>query len=134
MLRWDSTSLALIELVAAGTAGIGYTYSIPAAATIIEQHLRPSVLDANPMNIPATYQAMVHETRNFGCPGIVSMAISAVDVALWDLKSKLLGVSLSALLGQVREGVPVFGSGGFTSYSDDELREQTSGWIEKGIK
>ena len=132
-LQWDSTTLILVELIEGDCCGIGYTYSSPAAATLIQHQLRPIVLDMSPMNIPAAYHAMVHQTRNLGRPGIVSMAISAIDVALWDLKSKLLSVSLSTLLGQVRNAVPVYGSGGFTSYSDDELREQTRGWVEEGI-
>ncbi|GAA4468060.1 enolase C-terminal domain-like protein [Novipirellula rosea] len=133
-LQWDSTTLVLVELAAAGATGIGYTYSCPATATLIDEKLRSLVVGANPMNIAASYHAMVHHTRNLGRPGIVSMAISAVDVALWDLKCKLLKVSLAKLLGQVRDAVPVYGSGGFTSYSDDELREQTSGWVKEGIR
>ena len=55
--------------------------------------------------------------RNLGRPGVAATAISAVDAALWDLKGKLLGVSLADLLGRARDGVPAYGSGGFTSYS-----------------
>ena len=47
------------------------------------------------------------------------MAISAVDIALWDLKARLLGCPLAGLLGRARDAVPVYGSGGFTSYDDD---------------
>ena len=61
------------------------------------------------------------------------MAIAAVDNALWDLKAKLLGLPLVTLLGAVRESVPVYGSGGFTSYTDTQLREQLGGWVGAGI-
>ncbi len=132
-LQWNSTTLVLVEVLSAGSIGVGYTYSSVATAKLIESTFREVVLNTNPMDIGSTYQAMVHATRNLGRPGLVSMAISAVDVALWDLKSKLLGIPLSALLGQVRSAVPVYGSGGFTSYTDEELHNQTAGWIEQGI-
>ncbi len=132
-LKWNATTLVLVEVTADGQTGMGYTYCSPAVAALIDHQLRPVVLNAHPMHIEAAYRAMIRETRNLGRPGIVSMAISAVDVALWDLKAKLLRVSLSLLLGQVREAVPVYGSGGFTSYTDDELRRQTSDWIAAGM-
>src|SRR6185295_7261086 len=71
--------------------------------------------------------------RNLGRPGICSMAISAVDTALWDLKAKLLGLPLVRLFGQMREAMPIYGSGGFTSYSNDELQKQLGNWAGQGI-
>ncbi len=85
------------------------------------------------MGIPGAHAAMVAAVRNLGRPGIASMAISAVDAALWDLKAKLLDVALITLLGAVREAAPVYGSGGFTSYSDRQLRDQFGGWAAQGI-
>jgi L-alanine-DL-glutamate epimerase-like enolase superfamily enzyme len=61
------------------------------------------------------------------------MAISAVDAALWDLKARLLNLPLVTLLGPVREAIPVYGSGGFTSYSSDQLQHQLVGWVRDGI-
>ena len=74
------------------------------------------------------------EVRNLGHPGICAMAISAVDGALWDLKARLLGVPLVTLLGAVRDGVPVYGSGGFTSYPVARLQEQLAHWVDAGIR
>jgi len=61
------------------------------------------------------------------------MAIAAVDTALWDLKARLLGLPLATLLDAVRSEVPIYGSGGFTSYSDEQLASQLGGWAELGI-
>ena len=61
------------------------------------------------------------------------MAMAAVDVALWDLKARLLALPLARLLGLCREGVPVYGSGGFTSSDDRQLAQQLGGWVECGI-
>jgi L-alanine-DL-glutamate epimerase-like enolase superfamily enzyme len=62
---------------------------------------------------------------------VAATAISAVDIALWDLKARLLGQPLGGLLGLARQDVPVYGSGGFTSYDDTHTRQQLSEWVEK---
>jgi L-alanine-DL-glutamate epimerase-like enolase superfamily enzyme len=85
------------------------------------------------MSVPAAWQAMVRAIRNLGRPGIASMAISAVDVALWDLKARLLDMPLVDLLGACRERVPIYGSGGFTSSTIEELERQLGGWAAAGI-
>jgi L-alanine-DL-glutamate epimerase-like enolase superfamily enzyme len=72
---------------------------------------------------------MVRSIRNMGRPGIASMAIAAVDCALWDLKAKLFDVALAVLLGRVRDEVPVYGSGGFTSLSNQQLEAQLVHWV-----
>src|SRR5690606_14350645 len=64
---------------------------------------------------------------------MAASAISAVDAALWDLKARLLGLPLVTLLGAVRETVPVYGSGGFTSYGHNRLRHQLELWVDAGI-
>ena len=68
---------------------------------------------------------MVAAIRNLGRPGISSMAIAAVDNALWDLKARILDLPLVSLLGQVRTAVPIYGSGGFTSYIGDGTAKAT---------
>lgn len=80
------------------------------------------------LDVPGRHEAMVRAVRNVTRPGVAGYAISAVDVALWDLKAKLLGLPLHRLLGAVRDRVPVYGSGGFTPYDEGQLRDQLSGW------
>lgn len=130
-LEWDSTTLVTVHIQAAGHTGFGYTYADLATATLIRDRLAPLVKD--PLAIDATWAAMIRAVRNLGRRGIAAMAISAVDSALWDLKAKNLGLPLVKLLGLVRDGVPVYGSGGFTSYSIDEVQSQLSGWANDGI-
>ncbi len=130
---WDKTTLVLVEARAGGKCGLGYTYADVATARLIQEMLANVVKGRDVMSVPACWMAMVESIRNLGRPGIASMAISAVDAALWDLKARLLDVPLVTLLGAARESAPVYGSGGFTSYSDAQLREQLAGWVAEGI-
>jgi L-alanine-DL-glutamate epimerase-like enolase superfamily enzyme len=132
-LAWDKTTLVLVHASAAGETGIGYTYANLATASLIHELLSKIVEGRDAMAVSAIWESMVTNTRNLGRPGIVSMAISAVDAALWDLKARLLGLPLVTLLGPVREGIPIYGSGGFTSYSEKQLAEQLGGWVAAGI-
>lgn len=133
-LEWNKTTIVVVELEASNTRGLGYTYADLATAALIQNTLAPRVCKHDPLDVNGAWHAMVHATRNLGRPGIVSMAISAVDVALWDLKARLLDISLVKLLGAVREEIPVYGSGGFTSYPNRKLQEQLAGWAAKGIR
>src|SRR4051794_26397997 len=130
---WDSTTLVTVHVDARGVTGFGYTYADAATATLIDDRLKHIVIGRDPFAIDAAWAAMIRSVRNLGRRGIAATAISAVDNALWDLKAKLLHVPLVTLLGSVRESAPVYGSGGFTSYSIDELRKQLGGWVADGI-
>jgi L-alanine-DL-glutamate epimerase-like enolase superfamily enzyme len=122
---WDSTTIVIVEL----DDGIGYTYCEAAAAQLIREKLAPLVHD----DVRKAWLDMNRAVRNAGRPGIAACAISAVDQALWDRKARRLGVSLVDLLGAAHEDVPVYGSGGFCTYSLDRLREQLGGWAAQGI-
>jgi L-alanine-DL-glutamate epimerase-like enolase superfamily enzyme len=130
---WDSTTVVVVEPRAGGTRGLGFTYADEATARLIKTLLAEVVTGLDAMSIPAAWSAMVQAIRNLGRPGIASMAIAAVDSALWDLKARLLDLPLVTLLGAARDGVPVYGSGGFTSYSNGQLQRQLAGWVEAGI-
>ncbi len=133
-LSWDSTTLVLVEVTGAGLSGIGWTYSGRGCQAVVEDVLEPAVTGRAVDDIPASWTAMVQATRNLGRPGMVSAAIAAVDIALWDLKAKAYDAALCALLGQARDAVPVYGSGGFTTYDEAMLRRQLEQWVgELGI-
>jgi L-alanine-DL-glutamate epimerase-like enolase superfamily enzyme len=132
-LAWDKTILVVVTAHAGGEHGLGYTYADSATAQLIRDVLIEAVNGMDPMSPQAAYMAMWRRIRNLGRPGVCSTAISAVDCALWDLKARLLGKPLVTLLGQVRESAAVYGSGGFTSYSDRQLADQFSGWVREGI-
>lgn len=130
---WNATTLVLVQVHGGGCFGLGYSYADPSTAAFIRWHFADLVIGSDVFAHTATWIAMVRRVRNFGRPGVASMAISAVDTALWDLKARLLDRPLVALLGRARDAIAVYGSGGFTSYSDAQLAHQLSNWIDAGI-
>lgn len=132
-LEWQSTTLVVVELQAGRDGGLGYTYSNQSAVPLIRENLAPVVVGSDPMEVTRTWQRMRESTRNIGTRGLVGTAISALDVALWDLKGRCLGVSLERLFGAVREEVLAYASGGFTSYDQAELCRRMSGDLEAGF-
>jgi L-alanine-DL-glutamate epimerase-like enolase superfamily enzyme len=131
--EWDSTTLILVEVVAGKISGLGYSYSHECCVPLIREKLFPIVRGKNPFSLSVLWNEMNSAVRNLGRHGIAMSAIAAVEVALWDLKAKLLNLPLAKLLGAVREKIPVYGSGGFTSYSEKQLRRQFQNWISEGI-
>ena len=132
-LEWDAVTLVAAEIRAGDHTGIGYTYADKSAAVLIDGLLSGVLQGRDAMAIPGSWWAMVTAIRNLGWEGISATAIAALDIALWDLKAKLLDVCLADLLGRAHEAVPVYGSGGLTSYGERELCDQLAGWVTAGI-
>jgi L-alanine-DL-glutamate epimerase-like enolase superfamily enzyme len=133
-LAWSSTTVVLARVSGGGRTGTGFTYASGACQPLIEGPLASAVEGVPVLDVGAAWEAMVRAIRNLGRPGLVSCAISAVDTALWDLKGRVLGIPVSRLLGAVNPEVPVYGSGGFTTYGEDTARAQLEQWTgEWGI-
>ncbi|WP_306319434.1 MULTISPECIES: enolase C-terminal domain-like protein [unclassified Streptomyces] len=128
-LAWDSTTIVFVEARAGGLTGIGWTYAPAATADVVRDQLAPLVEGRDAFDIPSAHVAQCQGVRDAGRPGIAGCAISAVDLALWDLKARLMDLPLVRLLGAARDTVPVYGSGGFTTYHDSHLAAQLSGWV-----
>lgn len=127
-LSWDATTVVLVEAVGGGCTGVGWTYSTRGCQAVVEDVLAPVVVDRPVEDVPGSWSAMVRAIRNLGRPGVASAAVAAVDLALWDLKARCFEVPLCVLLGRVRDTVPVYGSGGFTTYDEATLRAQLDQW------
>jgi len=132
-LAWSSTTIVVAECRAGNEVGLGYTYGDVATARLVDSLLGEVVAGRDAFTVSATWDAMVASIRNTGRPGIGFMAVAAIDTALWDLKARLLGIPLATLLDARRESVPIYGSGGFTSYPLEALAAQLGGWVEDGI-
>lgn len=128
-LAWESTTLVLVRARSGGTTGLGYTYGAPGAAGVVDELLAGVVTGLRAWDPPGANEAMRRAVRNAGFPGLVAGAVSAVDIALWDLKARLLGLPLADLLGVTTDRVPVYGSGGFTTYGTAEQDRQLRHWV-----
>jgi L-alanine-DL-glutamate epimerase-like enolase superfamily enzyme len=128
-LAWDATTVVVVHVRAAGQVGLGWTYAPAAAGHLIGEMLVPAVTGRSAFDVPAANEAMTRAVRNAGHSGVAATAISAVDVALWDLKARLLDTRLALLLGATRETVPIYASGGFTTWDDERL----AGWLGENL-
>jgi len=131
--EWDSTTIVVVEAQAGETTGLGYTYAPQAAGTLVKETLASHVEGADALAPTEVWERLARVLRNAGRPGIGFCALSAVDTALWDLKARVLELPLVDCLPRVHDAVPLYGSGGFCSYSLDRLREQLAGWVAQGI-
>ena len=132
-LEWDSTTIVVVQAQAGGKVGLGYTYTHDAAARLIADHLAPAVRGFDlGKDTSSVWHEMGDLLRNLGRPGMGFMALSAVDIALWDLKARLQERPLVDVLGREKEDVAVYGSGGFTSYALERIAEQLAGWVAAG--
>jgi len=132
-LAWDSTTMIVVQARAGGVVGTGWTWAPAAAAQVVRDLLAPVVVGGSALAPRVAYGAMTAAVRNAGRAGLVGMALSAVDIALWDLGARVLEVPLLTWWGAQPGPVPVYGSGGFTTYTDDRLRDQLTGWAELGL-
>jgi L-alanine-DL-glutamate epimerase-like enolase superfamily enzyme len=131
-LEWDATTAVVAQVHAGNHSGLGWTYSATGAAAVIDDKLASVLCGRDPFDIDGAWLAMHRACRNIGTKGLAMQAISAVDIALWDLKARLLDLPVSTLLGRVRERVPIYGSGGFTSSSDAEIAQDVAAWKAAG--
>lgn len=132
-LEWDSTTMVLVEAHGGGRTGLGYTYGDVSVATFVESKLAGVVRGVDAMAPAAAWRAQQDAIRNAGQPGVGAMAVAAVDIALWDLEARLLDLPLYRVLPSYRDGLPVYGSGGFTNYPVGRLTEQLADWVDQGI-
>jgi len=127
-LAWSSTTLVVAQVTGGGRTGLGYTYGAAACKPLIDRELAGAVTGHGVLDTGAALEAMIRAVRNLARPGVAGYAISAVETALWDLKGILLGAPVCSLLGSVRDTVPVYGSGGFTTYDEPAARAQLERW------
>jgi L-alanine-DL-glutamate epimerase-like enolase superfamily enzyme len=132
-MTWSSTTIVLVQAHGAGETGLGYTYGDASVAALVRSKLAPVVTGLDALAPAAAWRAMFSALRNAGQPGAGAMAVSAVDIALWDLKAKLLGLPLCRVLPGFRDEVLVYGSGGFTNYPESQLVSQAASWAAAGI-
>ncbi|MCL2035126.1 MAG: mandelate racemase/muconate lactonizing enzyme family protein [Oscillospiraceae bacterium] len=118
-----------------GLEGIGVTYHEvggEAVSDLITRNMAPGLIGRSPFETEKIWCEMCAYLRGVGRKGLMFCALSAIDNALWDLKGKILGLPLYRLLGGAERMVPVYASGGWTSYDDGKLLEEVSSMLSKG--
>ncbi|SPP97131.1 enolase C-terminal domain-like protein [Bradyrhizobium vignae] len=130
-ISWNSTTIVLVEVEGGGRVGLGYTYASACIVGLIRDKLAAVIAGQDALAPASCFGAMQRAVRNLGREGLAATAISAVDTALHDLKARLFDQPLVVLLGARRTSIPIYGSGGFTTYSDAELEQQLGGWVAK---
>ncbi len=129
---WHSTTLVLVELAAGGARSLGYSYIDRSAVALVEDVLAPCLVGADAFAGPALAGRMLRAVRNHGSRGVAACAIAAVDIALWDLRARLLDAPIANLMGHARGPVPVYASGGFTSTPLDALAREIERYVAAG--
>lgn len=121
-----------------GLEGVGYSLGYdgsPILADVVSKLLAPIVVDRNPHDTERIWREMFDGTVQIGRKGLVLRAISAVDIALWDVKAKDAGLPLHQYLGSDADSVPAYASGGYY-YDDDEgfeaLRDEMRAYVDRG--
>jgi len=132
-LTWASTTMVVALVRGGGRSGLGWTWAPAPAARVIADVLAPVVEQGSALAPADAHGQMVRAVRNAGRPGLVGMALSAVDVALWDLAARIREVPLTECWGAAAKSVAVYGSGGFTTYDDRQLRAQLDSWVTLGV-
>ena len=130
-LAWSSTTVVTVEVSGGGRSGFGWTYAGSGSGTVVTDALVDVCVGADAFDVAGVNERMVRACRNLGRSGLVACAISAVDIALWDLKARLLELPLARLFGQVRLDAPIYGSGGFTTYDDATTTAQLEQWVSE---
>jgi L-alanine-DL-glutamate epimerase-like enolase superfamily enzyme len=134
-LTWNQTTMLLVRVEGSdGTAGMGYAYTGPGADVLVRNGLREAIAHLDDDDVGTCWNVMVDRVRNYGRQGIAASAISAVDIALWDARARRRGLPLFRALPTFRRSVPIYGSGGFTTYSTQQVVDQLSAWVEQGMK
>ena len=116
-----------------GYDGLGIGQASPGVREVVENGLKDLLIGQDPFDIEKLWNDMFWRVRGYGRKGLAFCALSAVDIGLWDLKAKALSLPLYKLLGAYTDSVPIYGSGGWTNFTEQELIEEMTGHVEQGI-
>ena len=114
-----------------GVEGLGVGIGTEAIRSVVERTLKGVLVGEDPFAIERLWERMFWHVRSWGRKGVAFCAISAVDIALWDLKAKAVGLPLYRLLGPFHDRVPIYGSGGWTNFNEKELIAEQTDYIER---
>lgn len=130
--RLTSRSFVIVRVTTeSGATGVGYTYGGRLIAAAVDLELAPHIIGRDPGAIEKIWGDLYRESLLLGRRGAVIRAMSAIDIALWDLLGKRLGASLAQLLGATRSSVPAYFSGGY--YREGGALEDVAEEAERAV-
>jgi L-alanine-DL-glutamate epimerase-like enolase superfamily enzyme len=123
----------------AGLVGEGMAFTLNGRRlALVESMIRslePLVLGIEPSMSGAFWRAAMGDVAFLGQRGLTVVGLSALDMALWDLRGKEAGLNISRLLGRCRDAMPAYRSGGLRlSLSIDELQREAASFVEQGFR
>jgi len=134
----NAIDLILVEVTAGGVTGSCYMLSFDYAPALlkgfVDQELKRHLIGAEADDIRGVFERSMRVCEYVGQCGIAMWGISAVDTALWDLLGRRLGVPVSLLWGRYACAVPVYGSGGWISYSEEKLGDEIRHYLARGFR
>src|SRR5215475_13126758 len=122
-----------------GVTGLGYSLAFggggaEAIHVYLETRLKPLLLGQDPLFVERLWERMYRGDGGIRRVGIAGYALSALDIALWDIAGKAASLPLYKLWGAVTDRVPAYGSGGWSSYSVDELVAEAQRYVAMGCR
>src|SRR3989441_7103284 len=122
-----------------GLAGLGSAPAFggggPGAIQVyLETRLKPVLLGEDPLFVERLWERMYRADRGIKRQGIAGYALSALDIGLWDLAGRAARLPLYKMWGAVTDRVPAYGSGGWPSYSVDELVAEARRYVDMGCR
>lgn len=120
-----------------GITGVAYTIGGAVVLSALRDTLRPLTLGADPFDTERLWDRLFKSTLTMGRKGAVIRALSTVDIALWDIKGKALGLPLARLLGSCADRIPVYASGGYYRQGESfqEMATEMAGVVDRlGVK
>lgn len=118
-----------------GLTGLGSVYSHPdLTRTVVENHLGPALAGRNPLDVEGIWDLCYRLTRWYGRKGVAMSALGGIDIALWDLRGKAEGKSISELAGATRDAVPAYASGLLWKAHTRELAEEAERHLAHGFE
>ena len=123
----------------AGLTGLGYSLAFggggsQAIHTYLETRLIPLMVGEDPLFVERLWQKMFRGDRGIKRQGVAAYAVSALDIALWDLVGKAAGLPLFKLWGAVTDRVPTYGSGGWPHYAVEDLVAEAQRYVAMGCR
>jgi L-alanine-DL-glutamate epimerase-like enolase superfamily enzyme len=139
-LEFPFHKLVVAEIATdAGLKGLGYSLvfgggGAEAVLAYLETRLKPLLIGEEPRDVERLWEKMYRGDRGVRRVGVAGMALSALDIGLWDLAAKAAGLPLYRLWGGFNDRIPAYGSGGWGKYTEGDLIEEAGRYAQMGCR